>query len=92
MLFWKEKLNIYYYYYWLLFRDGVQVCDSSSEVSDEGYKSSQGNVSKLEGGRGEGGDGGEGGEGREGREGEGERREECKRERTSENLSRTSGV
>ena len=29
-------------------RDSVTLCDTSSEVSDEGYKSSQGNVSKLE--------------------------------------------
>ena len=28
--------------------DALTICDSSSEVSDEGYKSSQGNVSKTE--------------------------------------------
>ena len=33
---------------YVLFRDPLLICDSSSEVSDEGYKSSHGNVSKLE--------------------------------------------
>ena len=28
--------------------DALTICDSGSEVSDEGYKSSQGNVSKTE--------------------------------------------
>ena len=29
-------------------KDALSTCDSSSEVSDEGYKSSHGNVSKIE--------------------------------------------